>query len=207
MNFSDFAGNIKKIRESKGLTQKEVAKAMGISQQAYSQYESGKRVPKSETIERIAKALDAQYSDFFGLDRANTPDYQTALNLALKDSMNGRGDINEKKFVRNLIDNNAEVRYRDLSTLRKKTDNLYIEELSSMPDSELKAIAMLSFDSLNRVGKIEAVKRLAELELLPRYSTWSKRVVVDETSIYKDEEPETTPPGDAQADPDSPETE
>lgn len=193
------------------MTQKEVAKAMGISQQAYSQYESGKRVPKSETIERIAKALDVQYSDFFGLDRAKTPDYQVALNLALKDSINGRGDINENKFVRNLIDNNATVRYHGLLMLSQKTDQLYTDELADMPDSELKAIAMLSFDELNRVGKIEAVKRLAELEQLPRYSIWSKRVVADESYIddlcEEDESDTTTPPGDAPTDPDSPKEE
>lgn len=203
MNFTDFADNIRKIREKKGMTQKEVAKAMGVSQQAYSQYESGKRVPKSETIERIARALDAQYSDFFGLERAETADYQTALNLALKESMNGRGDIDPEKLFWNLRENNAAVRYHGLMMLRQKTDQLYIEELEDMPDSELRAIAMQSFDGLNRVGKIEAVKRLAELEQLPRYSTWSK---VDQS--YIDEESETTtPPGDAQIDPDSPKEE
>ena len=188
------------------MTQKEVAKAMGISQQAYSQYESGKRVPKSETIERIAKALDVQYSDFFGLDRAKTPDYQIALNLALKNSINGRGDINKKKFVRNLINNNAVVRYYGLVMLSQKTDQLYTEELADMPDSELRAIAMQSFDGLNRVGKIEAVERLAELEQIRRYS-----LMIDESyiesyidEICKEEGPDAAPPGDAQADPDSP---
>lgn len=192
------------------MTQKEVAKAMGISQQAYSQYESGKRVPKSETIERIAKALDVQYSDFFGLDRAKTPDYQIALNLALKNSINGRGDINEKEFLRNLIDNNAAVRYHGLVMLSQKTDQLYTEELADMPDSELRAIAMQSFDELNRVGKIEAVKRLAELEQIRRYSPMIKEVIIDESyidDICKEEEADATPPGDAQTDPDGPKEE
>lgn len=51
---------IKASREEKGMTQKEVADAMGISQQAYSQYESGKRNPKPETIIKIANALSLQ---------------------------------------------------------------------------------------------------------------------------------------------------
>lgn len=51
------AERIKKVREKKGMTQKEVASLMGISQQAYSQYESGKREPKPETLGRIAMAL------------------------------------------------------------------------------------------------------------------------------------------------------
>lgn len=51
------AEKIKRIREKKGMTQKEVASLMGISQQAYGQYESGGRVPKLETVTRIAEAL------------------------------------------------------------------------------------------------------------------------------------------------------
>lgn len=49
---------IKRTREDRGLTQKQVASIMGISQQAYSQYESGKREPKPKTIIKIANALD-----------------------------------------------------------------------------------------------------------------------------------------------------
>ena len=49
---------IKQVREDKGLTQKQVASIMGISQQAYGQYESGKREPKPKTIIKIANALN-----------------------------------------------------------------------------------------------------------------------------------------------------
>lgn len=51
------AERIKQIRDQKKMTQKEVASLMGISQQAYGQYESGTREPKKETIYRIADAL------------------------------------------------------------------------------------------------------------------------------------------------------
>ena len=79
-----------------------------------------------------------------------------------------------------------------------------------MPDSELRAIAMQSFDELNRVGKIEAVKRLAELEQIRRYSPMIKEVIIDESyidDICKEEEADATPPGDAQTDPDGPKEE
>lgn len=51
------AEKIKLARTKSGMTQKEVASRMEISQQAYGQYESGKREPKPETIARIANAL------------------------------------------------------------------------------------------------------------------------------------------------------
>lgn len=56
------AEKIKQIREQKKMTQKEVASLMGISQQAYYQYESGTREPKKETIYRIADALGVSVS-------------------------------------------------------------------------------------------------------------------------------------------------
>lgn len=59
------AENIRKIRESKGKTQKEVASLMGISQQAYSQYESGAREPKPETLGRIAAALEIEFKELY----------------------------------------------------------------------------------------------------------------------------------------------
>lgn len=48
---------IKEVRKQKSLTQKELGKRAGISQQQIAQYENGKLKPKIETIEKIADAL------------------------------------------------------------------------------------------------------------------------------------------------------
>ena len=45
------------IRKEAGLSQKELGKILGVSQQHIAQYENGKRIPKLETINNIAKAL------------------------------------------------------------------------------------------------------------------------------------------------------
>lgn len=50
---------IKQCRLERGMTQKDLAEKMGISPIGISQYETGKRVPKGETIARIADALGA----------------------------------------------------------------------------------------------------------------------------------------------------
>lgn len=57
------AERIRQVREKKGMTQKEVASLMGISQQAYGQYESGNREPKPETLGRIAIALGSELNE------------------------------------------------------------------------------------------------------------------------------------------------
>lgn len=50
--------NIKQFRKDKGLSQKELGKKIGVSQQMIAQYESNKREPKLQTLVKIATALD-----------------------------------------------------------------------------------------------------------------------------------------------------
>lgn len=50
--------NIKRVREKKGMTQKELAEKCNLATITIRQYESGKREPKTRTLNKIAKALD-----------------------------------------------------------------------------------------------------------------------------------------------------
>lgn len=54
---------IKKIRQEKGLSQKELGEKLGVSQQMIGQWETGKANPKIETKRKIADALNCQISD------------------------------------------------------------------------------------------------------------------------------------------------
>ena len=49
--------NIKKCRENKSLSQRELAERLGVSYTVISQYERGIRNPKIETLSKIAEAL------------------------------------------------------------------------------------------------------------------------------------------------------
>ncbi len=62
---------IKKARKASNLTQAELAKKLGVSQQMVAAYENGKRVPKIETIKNIASALKVNSLDFI-YDENNT---------------------------------------------------------------------------------------------------------------------------------------
>lgn len=52
-----YSRKIKKLREKRQLTQKQLAELSGISESALRSYELGDRKPKREVLERIAKAL------------------------------------------------------------------------------------------------------------------------------------------------------
>lgn len=55
--------NLKRLRESKGLTKRELCEKTGISERAYLTYEYGEREPKISVVEKLA--------DFYGV----TTDY------------------------------------------------------------------------------------------------------------------------------------
>ncbi|CAM3505626.1 DNA-binding helix-turn-helix protein [Streptococcus pluranimalium] len=52
---SKFASRLKELRKKHGLTQKEIAKLIGISQSSYSNWENGNREPSLENVVRLAK--------------------------------------------------------------------------------------------------------------------------------------------------------
>ena len=57
---SKFSENLIYLRKRNGLTQADLAKALGISRGAICMYETGKRVPRLEDMEAIA--------DYFNID-------------------------------------------------------------------------------------------------------------------------------------------
>jgi transcriptional regulator with XRE-family HTH domain len=65
MKFSD---TIKKVREAKDLSQKEVANALKMDASQYSKIENGKTDPSFTIIDKIAKALGVTLSELFRAD-------------------------------------------------------------------------------------------------------------------------------------------
>lgn len=55
--------NIKRIRQEKGITQKQLGEILGISQSAVGQFETNKPPQNIKTLKRIADALDVSVSD------------------------------------------------------------------------------------------------------------------------------------------------
>ena len=62
------ATNIKRLREIKQLSQKEVSAKTKIPQGQYSRIENGKVEPAVSTLEKLAKVFDVSVSEFFRSD-------------------------------------------------------------------------------------------------------------------------------------------
>lgn len=62
---SDFKNNIRELLEKKGITQKELANLIGVTETAMSRYVNGNRIPKATTCIKIAKALDCTVEELY----------------------------------------------------------------------------------------------------------------------------------------------
>lgn len=163
------AENIKRLRESKGKTQKEVAAFMGISQQAYSQYESGKREPKFDTIRRIADAIGV-----------STPELLRIVMDCDENFVNAEwfGEMSDDDLVDVFISSPADP---------AMVDRINKELVQS---NELHDAINGSFACLNLEGQEEAAKRVWELTQIPKYQ---RQPAGDTAQDVPDAEPSKDP--------------
>lgn len=61
----EYGNYLKEKRLAKGYSQSQVAERLGISQQRYSYYELGKRMPGLNFLVKIARILDFEPGEFF----------------------------------------------------------------------------------------------------------------------------------------------
>lgn len=60
--------NLKEKRIKKGMTQQEVADAVGITDMAVSYYESGQRIPKPTMAKKLGELLDFDWTELYEED-------------------------------------------------------------------------------------------------------------------------------------------
>ncbi len=66
---SDFATRLKELRIKRKITQQDLADYLHVSQNAIYNWENGKRMPKMETIEKLAGALGVTTVQLLGLSK------------------------------------------------------------------------------------------------------------------------------------------
>ncbi len=109
---------IKKSREAKGLTQKEVASSVKMDQSQYSKIEKGKTDPTTSTLQKISKSLGMSLSELVSADDIFSDTNSFDKTLLEKVKLIEELDENEQKSIFNIIDGLiSKKRLRD--TLKK----------------------------------------------------------------------------------------
>ena len=76
--------SIKRIREYKKLSQKQVAEAINVSQQMFNNYENGKSRPSIETLIALANFFDVSIDELVGRDISYLLDKQNFTTTQLE---------------------------------------------------------------------------------------------------------------------------
>ena len=136
----EFNNILKQLRLEKGLMQTKIAEDLGISKSSYSLYESGKREPNMEMLEKIADYFNVDIDFLLGRTNKMFEEYfeqQQLLNI----------DNKERHHLLIYYYNTLECTGRD--SLMEILANLQV---------------------LNKRGQKEASKRVEELTEIPRYT-------------------------------------
>ncbi len=74
--------NLKKLRIEKGLSQKELAEKMGVSDNVITNYETKKKTPNLKRIVQMADILDCSLDQLIDLDSAIEEYHEELYNLS-----------------------------------------------------------------------------------------------------------------------------
>ena len=132
---------IKKIRQEKGLSQKELGEKLGVSQQMIGQWETGKANPKIETIQKIADALEVELWEIVELDQ-----------------------MDENTRMREMKNMLSRLSYEGLEVVnRYLRESLYSEK--SLPEESL----LDNYRQLNFDGQQKVINYVEDLIKIPEY--------------------------------------
>lgn len=170
-----------KIRTDLDLTQKQFAKKVGVSQAAITNWENGRRQPRTEQLKKIARELQIPVSELVNehtiehftpqflnehpvIDQElaaviNQLDFDPINNIDISTiSADLRADLYNTVLAKVCYDDESDLQleiYPSIPYRKKKDDKM--EELSVL------------FYKLNDAGKAEALKRITELTQIKTY--------------------------------------
>lgn len=70
----EFNEKLRLLRKNAGLTQRQVADAVGVTYRTYQNYEAGASMPAGDTASRLAAALGVSTDTMFGTASASAPE-------------------------------------------------------------------------------------------------------------------------------------
>ncbi|MFU2195044.1 helix-turn-helix domain-containing protein [Streptococcus pluranimalium] len=99
-----FPKRLKSLRKEAKLTQKDIAEKFGFSQPAYQQWESGKKKPSAETLDKFASFFNVSTDYLLGnTDQKNASDIdEEALEASLRKSIGYNGQPPTEQEVENM---------------------------------------------------------------------------------------------------------
>ena len=106
--------NLKTIRKSRGLTQQQLAKLIGVTESAVGQYETDRRKPSYEVLLKLSDVLQCTVEELLG----NTPRYVVDPDDPYPEIPLSRGDRLIFKALRDATEEEKETAARVILAIR-----------------------------------------------------------------------------------------
>lgn len=161
---------IKKFRKEAGFTQKQLATKCGVAEITIRQYESGKRQPRYEQLQIIAKALDMHLFDFLDDDL-----FDAATDPATEDNAMYEVELLTQK-IKSIEENtelNPEEKNKLIQDFYIQTEIMADLHLSNAEAGNKFLINQL-FEKLNFEGQTKALEQVEMLTKIPEYQKETK---------------------------------
>ncbi len=120
--------NLLILRNQKGITQKDMADFLGISRQAYANYETGNREPDLTTLKRIAEYFNVTVEYLLGNSELPQTTHENNADLNLRTEQ-------EKTLIRVFRETTEEGRLRIIQTVLNICDEIKLAELTGTDSS------------------------------------------------------------------------
>ena len=132
--------NVRRIRESKRITQKKIAEALGYREQRFGAIERNDNTPIVSTARLIAYALEVSMEELYDVRYVTKAFYDTIKNLTANEIKSDNGEVVDVEFevINDLVEINNEFSKLErkidekMTTLRKlKKEDTYFQDIKS----------------------------------------------------------------------------
>lgn len=172
---------IKEARTQAGLTQKELATACGMADSAIRKYESGRQIPKTATLKRIADALGVVWYTLsseeilpeYAEDRQKFSLQAIVELCSMAKNATENGELMNASHFLDIAYDKLKAWNIPGETVPKEIAAIVLstfESTQKATEREVRRESLaLAYEKLSEAGQAELVKRAEELALLPQY--------------------------------------
>ncbi|MFW6030215.1 MAG: helix-turn-helix domain-containing protein [Halanaerobiales bacterium] len=143
----DFGDKVKELRKQRNLTQAQLAEKLGLGESTISFYESNKRRPNYEILDKIASFFQVPVEYLLYYD-GNIVDYKQDI-------------INEYLKLQNEYFDNKNIKNEEVKDSIKNNDDLIFQYLRRFPEQEVKDLKQ-SYRQKSGVSKIRILDRITK---------------------------------------------
>ena len=155
-----FYNNLEELCKKKKITLAALARELGLSNSATTYWKRGS-IPKYETLKKIADYFEVEVEKLLDIDITEEDVDEVSKEVTLF----SREEVKDWLIEEAISDYPCKI-YADA---KDNAEKAIVNSFESISEKQLKETLISCYSTLNRLGRIEAVKRIEELAEIQQY--------------------------------------